>query len=213
MPRPFLKSMDSFEVDSRFSTEQGLSSRYQDMKESNVQYDEMRPFLSRLPLREVDLIELYYNHGKNQKDIAKMFGVTQGAVSSRLSRARTRLKFLSALPKISNEEIDASLCKYFGVMELEIIKTMIQTTCQSKTAQLLNLKFGLFDEKKRMTQVKVRHRFEKCIAFLREEMKSKPEMKKFHDLLVFIKENLYKIHEVILPHFNRLNKVVFSMEM
>jgi len=211
MPRPFLKSMDYFELESRFSTEQGLSQKYQDMKESNVNYEEMRPFLSRLPDREVDLIELYYNHGKNQKDIAHMFGVTQGAVSSRLSRARTRLKFLSVLPKISEEEIDGSLNKYFDPMELEIIKYMMKTTCQSKTANLLNQKFGLVDEKKRMTQVKVRHRFEKCIALLREEMKTKLELKKFYDLLIFIKENLYMLHEVKLPHFDRSFHAVFSL--
>jgi predicted transcriptional regulator len=213
MPQPFVKAMDHFELDSRFSNEQGLSQRYQDMRESNVSYEEMQPFLSRLPEREIDLVELYYKHGKNQKDIARIFGVTQGAISSRLSRARTRLKFLSALPKISEEEIDKNLHVFFDEMELEIIKYMMKTTCQSKTAQLINQKFGLVDEKKRMTQVKVRHRFEKCIALLKEEMKKNSGLKKYYDLLIFIKENLYMLHEVILPHFDRSRYAIFSMSM
>jgi predicted transcriptional regulator len=203
--------MDHFELEARFSTEQGLAQKYQYMKESNVSYQEMQPFLSRLPAREVDLIELYYNHGKNQKDIAKMFGVTQGAVSSRLSRARTRLKFLSALPKISEEDMDKNIGPLFDPMGLEIIKYMIKTTCQSKTASLLNEKYGLVDEKKRMTQVKVRHRFEKSIALLKEEMKTKPELKKYYDLLVFVKSNLYLLHEVKLPHFFRESHAIFSL--
>jgi len=213
MAQPFMKAMDHFELDSRFSNEQGLSQKYQDMQVSNVSYEEMQPFLSRLPEREIDLIELYYKHGKNQKDIARIFGVTQGAISSRLSRARTRLRFLSALPKISEDEIDDALRSFFNEMELEIIKYMMKTTCQSKTAQLINQKFGLVDEKKRMTQVKVRHRFEKCIALLKEEMKKNPGLKKFYDLLVFIKENLYMLHEVLLPHFDRGRYVLFSMNV
>jgi predicted transcriptional regulator len=157
-------------------------------------------------------MELYYRERKNQKDIAKIFGVTQGAVSSRLARARKRLEFLRDLPKITTMDVDKALGIYFDRIELEVIKGMMETTCQSKTAEIINLKLGLKDGDA-MTQVKVRHRFEKCHSFLESEKKKKPELAKFSNLLAYIKKNLYKLHEVVLPHFDRGRSVVFSMTL
>ena len=205
----FLKPMDYTELDARFSNENAI--RYNDFFDSTISFEEIKPFLNRLPPREYDLVELYYVERKNQKDIAKMFGVTQGAISSRLSRAKKRLIFLRNLPKISNDEIDKRLCQLFDSTELEIIKFMMETTCQSKTAQLINKKFKIIDEKKKMTQVKVRHRFEKCLMRLNEEKKAEPDLKKYYELLKFIKANLYLLHEVKLPHFDRGNCAVFSI--
>jgi predicted transcriptional regulator len=198
-------------MDARFSNENSI--HYNDFFDESISFDEIRPFLNRLPPREYDLVELYYVDNKNQKDIAKMFGVTQGAISSRLSRAKKRLIFLRNLPKISNQEIEDNLKFYFDNTELEIIKFMMETTCQSKTAQLINEKFEITDDKKKMTQVKVRHRFEKCLIRLKEEMKKDPALKKYYHLLVFIKANLYLLHEVILPHFDRGKFAIMSMSM
>lgn len=209
MSHTVLKALDSFEFESRFSTENLI--QYEEIRDSSVSYEEIRPLLDRLPQREVDLIELYCHHGKNQKDIAKMFGVTQGAVSSRLSRAKKRLRFIRDLPKISSEEIERDLGDLFDDMEIEIIKGMMKTTCQSRTADIINQKFDLKDEKKRMTQVKVRHRFEKCMTQLELFMGAKPELQRYLELLKFIKKNLYKLHEVKLPHFDRGKYAVFSM--
>jgi len=205
----FLKRMDHTEMEARFFNENAI--KYDELKDSSVTYDEIRPFLYRLPPREIDLIELYYNERKNQKDIAKIFGVTQGAISSRLTRAKKRLRFLRDLPKITDDEIDEQLGVLFEPLELEIIKSMMKTTCQSKTAQLINEKFSFTDGKKKMTQVKVRHRFEKCLIKIGVEMKIRIELKKFHALLSIIKNNLYLLHEVRLPHFDRGSFAVFSM--
>jgi predicted transcriptional regulator len=202
MLRPF----DHAEI-ARFSNEHAL--KYDNSSE--ISYQDIKPFLYRLPPRETDLIELYYKEQKNQKDIAKMFGVTQGAVSSRLSRAKKRLKFLKSMPKISEDEIDKNLGIYFDWIELEIIKHMIKTTCQSKTAQMINEKYGLLDIKQRMTQVKVRHRYDKCILRVKEETKKRPELVKYQSLMESIKSNLYMLHEVKLPHFDRSDRVIFSM--
>ncbi len=207
----FLKRMDFTEMDARFSNESAI--KYNEFMDSSITYEEIRPFLDRLPLREIDLIELYYNEGKNQKDIAKIFGVTQGAISSRLSRAKKRLRFLRDLTNITEKEIDERLSVFFNEIELEIIKGMMQTTCQSKTAQLINDKYNLSDEKKRMTQVKVRHRFEKCLIKLRSEMETQADLKNYYKLLKFIKENLYKLHEVRLPHFDRGPYALFSLHV
>ena len=204
-----LKSMDFMEMDARFSNESAI--RYEEYLNETVGFEDLRPFLNRLPAREYDLVELYCVYRKNQKDIAKMFGVTQGAISSRLSRAKKRLIFLRDLPKITEEEIDQDLSKLFEETEREIIKFMMQTTCQSKTAQLLNEKFNYADEKKKMTQVKVRHRFEKCLNKLEEESKGHPEYRKYFHLLKYIKKNLYLLHEVLLPHFSRGAFAIMSL--
>lgn len=206
---PYLKGIDSFELEARFSTDQTI--KYDDIRESSVTFKELEPFLSKLPEREQDLIELYYRFRKNQKDIAKMFGVTQGAISSRLSRAMKRLEFIRDLPKIAIEDIENTLGNYFEPVEIEIIKGMMETTCQSRTAIIINKKFNLDNDKSRMTQVKVRHRFEKCIMQLKDLMKFDSELKPYYDLLIFIKNNLYKLHEVKLPHFKRPEFAVFSM--
>lgn len=211
MNAPFLKGIDSFELEARFSTEQMI--KYDDIRESDVTFEELEPFINKLPEREQDLIELYYRYRKNQKDIAKMFGVTQGAISSRLSRAMKRLEFIRDLPKIAVEDVEDTLSNYFEPIEIEIIKGMIETTCQSKTALIINKKFGYKDDKSRMTQVKVRHRFEKCISQLKNLMKFDSDLKRYYDLLIFVKNNLYKLHEVKLPHFDRASCAVFSMRV
>jgi predicted transcriptional regulator len=208
-PIPYIKRIDNVELESRYAESQRIT--YDSGSGSAITYEDIEPFLTKLPDREIDLIELYYKYRKNQKDIARMFGVTQGAVSSRLSRARTRLEFLRDMPKISEEDLDNNLKELFSDLEIEIIKCMIQTTCQSKTASIVNDRFNLLDDKQRMTQVKVRHRFEKCINQLEEISKNNSDMKIYYDLLKYIKKNLYKLHEVKLPHFDRSNSAVFSL--
>jgi len=205
---PYLKTMDPVEL-SKFSTDQAIN--HEDNRSSNVSFKDLAPFLRHLPDRERDLLDLYLGLGKNQKDIAKLFGVTQGAISSRISRAKKRLRYLKDMPKINDIEIDKNLKDIFDEIEIEIIKSMRQTTCQSKTAQVINEKYGLKNDKVRMTQVKVRHRFEKCYSLLNDLKESKPEMATYFDLLHSIKDNLYMLHEVKLPHFDKGRCHVFSM--
>lgn len=202
------KRMDYTEMDARFSNAHAI--KYEEFLSSSITYDEIRPFLDKLPPREIDLIELYYNEGKNQKDIAKIFGVTQGAISSRLSRAKERLRFLRELPKISEEDVIKTLSHYFDSLNIEIIIYMMRTTCQSKTAQIINEKYNLKDKKK-MTQVKIRHRFEKCLTLLEFMKEKNKNLENYYKLLNCIKNNLYLLHEVKLPHFDRGNCAVFSM--
>jgi len=212
MPRTlYFKRVDSSELESRFSNDSKI--RYDEMNNSSLSFEDLRPFLDRLPPREADIIQLKCRYNKNQKDIAKLFGVTQGAISSRLARARQRLRFLRDLPKITEEEIDSDLKDYFDVFELEIIKCMMKTTCQSKTAIMINEKFGLVDDKMKMTQVKVRHRFEKCVGVLTQLMVKNPPLRKYRDLLVFLQKNLYLLHEVRLPHFDKGSCAVLSLHL
>jgi len=208
---PVLKSIDYSDMDKQFSNERAI--KYNEILGPSVSLQDFNDLISQLPERERDLIDLYYKERKNQKDIAKMFGVTQGAISSRLTRAKARLKFLRKMPKITKEEIETALKSYFNILEIEIIKFMMETTCQSKTAQLLNEKFEFLGDKKKMTQVKVRHRFLKCIDRLKMERKRNRELDQYYKLLKYIRDNLYKLHEVKLPHFDRGASVIFSMSI
>jgi len=206
-----LRRIDSVKFEGMYSEKDAI--KYGELRIGNMSFEDIEPFLHKLPPREIDLVTLYRKYGKNQKDIAKMFSVTQGAISSRLRRAADRLQFLRDLPKITDQEIESQLSKVFeDPIEIEIIKCMKDTTCQSRTAVLINEKFKLVADKERMTQVKVRHRFEKCLAQLAILKETDQKYTRFYNLMSFIKKNLYALHEVKLPHFDRGHYCVFSLK-
>jgi hypothetical protein len=198
MGRIMYKNMDPLEIENRFSDEKNF---FYDQEENSLSYDDFVPFLDRLPSKERDLIKLYYYMDKKQKEIAEIFSVTQGAISHRLSRAGKRLRFLRDMPKL-NDGIDIILKPHFNTFEIDLITTMIETTCQSKTAELLNIKHRL-DGDGKMTQVKIRHKFERFIERLKKNKKSNSDLAVCLKLLVYIQDNLYMMHEVVLPHFDK----------
>ena len=191
--------MDPVEIEKRFSTEDSMS--IGGFSPSLFRFEDFQPFLDRIPRREVDLIEMYYRQSKKQKEIADFFGVTQGAVSHRLSRARKRLKFLRDMPKLSDDP-HRLLEGHFEEFEADLFVFMIETTCQSKTADMLNKKYSL-KEKDQMTQIKVRHKFDRYIDRLKKLKKTNPELASCYELAQYIKNNLYMLHEVILPNFDK----------
>jgi predicted transcriptional regulator len=192
----FIRNMDPLEISNRFSTDQVI-------KFENIEYkcEDFLPYLNKLPPKERDLISLYHIQGKKQKEIAEIFSVTQGAISHRLSRAFKRLVFLKDMPKL-DKDIKDILKDYFSEIEIDIIKYMIETTCQSKTAFIINEKYKLENDNK-MTQIKVRHRFEKSIIKLKKLKKKNKDLEVCYKLLKYIRNNLYMLHEVVLPHFKK----------
>jgi predicted transcriptional regulator len=198
MSRTIYKNMDPLEIENRFSNERAF---FYDQEDSGFCYEDFSPFISKLPQREIDLIEMYYRNLKKQKEIAEFFGVTQGAISHRLSRACKRLEFLRDMPKV-NGSLKSILSAYFNAFEIDIIMFMIETTCQSKTAYLLNKKYRLHGNDK-MTQVKVRHKFDRFIEKVEKLKRTNAPLVVCCNLMKYIKRNLYMMHEVILPHFNR----------
>lgn len=198
MSKTMYKNMDPLEIESRFSDERNF---FFDQESNSLCFEDFLPFLDRLPSKERDLIRLYYYMDKKQKEIAEIFSVTQGAISHRLSRASKRLRFLRDMPKLK-EDIEIILNPYFNNFEIFLIKTMIETTCQSKTAEILNKKFNLRNDS-RMTQVKIRHKFVRFIDRIKKITKSNEELETCLKLLEYIRSNLYMMHEVVLPHFNR----------
>jgi predicted transcriptional regulator len=205
----FTKSIDAHELETHYSNEQKIP--FEELKTSSLKYEDFVSYIDMLPPREADLIDLFYKLEKTQKDIAKMFGVTQGAVSSRLARAKQRLKFIRDLPKIEDHKLEQDLGGFFEPLEVEIIKNMKSTTCQSKTASLLNEKYRLKDPKAKMTQVKVRHRFEKCLQKLNSLRGLHPQLEIYHRLVSYLKKNPYMMHQVNLPHFDRGEVEIYSV--
>ena len=199
------RSMDPVEMQNRFSTEKHAFYRLQD---SQFRLEDYEEFIRRLPQREQDLIDMYCRHRKKQKEIAAFFGVTQGAISHRLTRAIKRLAFLRDMPKLSGD-LREMLSPYLDSFDIDVVETMIETTCQSKTAVLLNRRHRLRNDKQ-MTQVKVRHRFERAIQKMEALCREHPELETAYRLSKYVQGNLYMMHEVILPHFNRGHRVKYS---
>lgn len=166
-------------------------------------FKENTQYILRLPEFERILIDCFLNH-MGQKEIAATLGCTQGAVSSRLRRAVRRISFLKRLDKFDVSDIDRVLKPaYEGPEDSEIIRGMIETTSQSQTARLVNAKLKLTGLKK-MTQVKVRHRYMKCLDKVKKLKETDPEKyEQYYILLEFIKNNLYTLSEVKLPQFSR----------
>jgi predicted transcriptional regulator len=165
-------------------------------------FEEHEKYIHRLPEFEQTLIACYMRH-MGQKEMALALGCTQGAVSSRLRRAMRRLSFMKRLDNFNLQNLEEILGKALpDPIDLEIIKGMIQTTSQSQTAVIVNSILELSGPEK-MNQVKVRHRYVKCLEKLKVLKQTEPKYEHYYILLEFVKNNLYTLSEVKHPRFNR----------
>jgi len=156
----------------------------------DIQYTE------RLPEDEQRISRYWYIDKMNQKEIARIMGVTQGAISSRLSKIRRRVNFLKSLESWNFSDVEQKLKEILPVFELELIKIFLHTTCQTETARQLNDIFNL-QGRQRMNQVKVRHRFNRCRKFLHEKEHE------YATLLDLFHRNSLILHNVKLPQFDK----------
>lgn len=159
-------------------------------------YGDLSQYIKRLPETEQRILKSFYLDNFKQIEIAEMYGITQGAVSHRLSRARRRILFMQELDKLCGDtkEMFKSIAVDTNVFEFELIRIMVETTCQSETADRLNVLFNLYGERV-MNQIKVKHKF----FMLLKRLEKKP----YYKVLKFISDNLYVMHEVRLPHYDR----------
>jgi len=148
-------------------------------------------FLKKLPGFERELYFYRTEKKMHQKDIAKIMGVTQGAISSRLSRLVRRIQFMQRLQEYDLSNFEQALSPLFSPFEIDVLKGMLETTCQSETARRLNELY----EDTTMNQVKVRYRFEKCMDKMKEAHHP------YLNLFLLIKKNLYMFHDLKLPQF------------
>lgn len=122
-----------------------------------LDFDAISRFLPRIPPRESDLITLYYRDRMKQEQIARLFSITQAAVSYRLHRGIKRIQFLRTIPDLDQDDFDLELGPKFMRQDLEILWRMYETTCQSAIAKEMNL-----------TQGRVRHRFFRSLSKIKE---------------------------------------------
>jgi len=149
------------------------------------------PLLDRIPEREADLIYLYYVCKKRQADIAEIFDVTQAAISYRLDRGIQRLKFLLAIPAVTEDELRRDLSDLFSKIDVDILVGMWQTTCQSEVANNLQL-----------TQGRVRHRFFKAVAKLKAATDHNDRYKPYEKIFTSISSKRFNIlRSVSLPQW------------
>ncbi|KKM24336.1 hypothetical protein LCGC14_1606100 [marine sediment metagenome] len=114
-----------------------------------LDFSAIEHYLDRIPPREADLITLYYRDHMKQEQIAKLFSITQAAVSYRLHRGIKRIQFLRTIdPALERDQFERELAPKFSDQDREILWRMYETTCQSEIAKQMGL-----------TQGRVRHRF------------------------------------------------------
>lgn len=175
------EELDNF-IDRHFSPdeEQDLALQVESGSPS-IDYGSIEKYLERIPSRESDLIKLYFKDRMKQEQIAKLFRITQAAVSYRLHRGIKRIQFLRTIPELDFSSFSDDLKGKFTPQDLEILWRMYLTTCQSEIAKQMGL-----------TQGRVRHRFFRALTHLKnmikEELKDKHNY--YHMLLKHGKKNL-----------------------
>ena len=184
------KLIESFELESRFSNEDGMA--FMDAvvhegvsEEGTVQIERVRSVMSQLPPREADFIELYYFRQIKQTDIAAIFGVSQPTVCYRLQRAAARIQFLLSLPDLLPEDVEKDVQVLLDdPIDVQIMVLMQQTTCQSEVAKQLGVSQGF-----------VRHRFIRSLS----KMRTKDGFEQHVVLFDMISRNLNILREVQRP--------------
>lgn len=158
---------DPTDISSRFSNQDRLGydgdSEFEDLIErelapdpkeelgapgQSLDFSLIERYLPRIPVREADLIRLYFRDELKQEQIARVFKITQAAVSYRLHRGKKRIQFLRTIPELHRDQFEAELGPKFSEQDLRILWLMYETTCQSAIAKIMNL-----------TQGRIRHRF------------------------------------------------------
>ena len=146
---------DGSEIDFEAMIEENLSPAPEeqliedDGPKLRMDFSAIEDYLDRIPPREADLITLYYRDHMKQEQIAKLFSITQAAVSYRLHRGIKRIQFLRTIdPSLDHGQFERELAPKFSDQDREILWRMYETTCQSEIAKQMGL-----------TQGRVRHRF------------------------------------------------------
>jgi DNA-directed RNA polymerase specialized sigma24 family protein len=162
------------------------------------------PYLDRIPPRESDLIRLYHHDKMKQEQIAKLFRITQAAVSYRLHRGIKRIQFLRTIPELEKEVFDLELGSKFCPQDLEILWRMYETTCQSEIAKQMNL-----------TQGRVRHRFFRALDKIKEliadEVKEKAMQTQLQKLEVDNEDEFDKIEAINQSRYGKYYTVFFAI--
>jgi predicted XRE-type DNA-binding protein len=197
----YVISVDPYEMANRFSFQEPMFSdeceSFDDLDSSVMSMDDMEDqlalLLDKIPEREADLIQLYYIQKKRQSDIAEIFGVTQAAISYRLSRGIQRIKFLLSIPCVTEEDLRKDLPLVpLKRIDVDILVGIWKTTCQSDVATKL-----------RITQGRVRHRFFIAVEQLRNKAEKDAKFEPYNCIFTSIANKRFNIlKEVKLPQWS-----------
>lgn len=181
--------IDPHDIESRFSTEDGIS--YLDSifdepsPEAQEKIERIKIIMESLPPREADFVDLYFFRRLKQTDIARIFNVSQPTVCYRLQRATARIQFLLSLPNITTSDLEQTMRGFLpDPMDAQIMVLMWETTCQSEVAKRLGVSQGL-----------VRHRFIRSVKRMAEHENLMP----FAEMFEAISTNLNILREVRRP--------------
>jgi predicted transcriptional regulator len=166
---------------------------------SQIPYETFLKFFDKIPRIEQDIYKYYCFLKFNQRDIADLMGLTQGAISHRLSRMRIRLLTIREIDRLCGSKPDVMFKKleeFCDPFEIEILRSMYETTSQSHTARRLNLLFNLTKDRA-VNQIKVKYRFERIL--------NKLSGTGYYRIFNYIRSSLYALSEVRLPQFDRTN--------
>lgn len=179
--------------------EQNLSNL---LEGASLDYSSIEKYLFRIPPREADLIRLYYRDRMKQEQIAKLFRITQAAVSYRLHRGIRRIQFLRTIPELDKDNFELDFGTKFSDQDREILWRMYETTCQSEIAKLMGL-----------TQGHVRHRFFRGLQRIKDLIRE--EIKEKHlQLQALIKKGVkYSDDDEVVESENELNKAMAELEV
>lgn len=67
---------------------------YIEQETTKEEYAELHKVIRQLTPRQQEIVKMIYFEGKTQKEVAKVLGITQGAVSLALAKSIAQLKFL-----------------------------------------------------------------------------------------------------------------------
>jgi DNA-directed RNA polymerase specialized sigma24 family protein len=184
--------VDPYEISSRYTEDDSwayLETCSEEVSEvSEALLLKIKSVMDDLPLMESDFIELYFFKKMRQTAIAKIYRVSQPTVCYRLQRAIIRIKFLLERPNIPLEEIESAVKKCLSdKLDIDIMRLMAHTTCQSETAKRLGISQGM-----------VRYRFFRSLG----KMKNVQGMHKYVKYFEVVSRNLNKMREVSLEDHN-----------
>lgn len=158
--------------------------------------------IQRLPDIERTILYLYYSKKIGQGDIAKIIGMTQGAISYKLTRIKERLVYLRELEKVDFNKFFKDVSEIVkDPFDIIVLKCLIKTSCQTETALMLNDKYHL-KGKKKLNQIKVKHKIERLNSSLKK-LRYKKDYREHYKTIKKIKDNLYMLHEIRYNRFDR----------
>jgi hypothetical protein len=198
MARPFVESIDSSDLEGRFSTDDRLIYIGETPIEDLAgEYERLEPYFARLPKREQDLLFMHFIMRKKQTELGIIFNRTQAAISYRIKKAIRRLQFLLSLPPVDEEMIRKDLSIIFSQHDIEIMCGMFKHTCQTQVAKDLG-----------SNQCFIRHRFHKNIKILERKAEEEATYAKYYTLFVKIRDNTNILREVKLSRWDKGDYIV-----